>query len=194
VSKIERRLLLERMARMASAGGFLLGYTPTDFLDPESEELAAHARSLGILTVEFRPELKRQEIDLDTVRGLSRDPEQNHYRYTEYLLVHRTQTEVETARARMARETGLPAPDSDEMALFRTPTRLNRYGHEYLALLWERRLPPALLTQLRANRLHRTSDDDAGEGRYLPGGVPELSAGEIRQEIRRTGKLPEPPK
>ncbi len=186
VSKIERELLLERMARMAAASGAVMGFTPTDFLDPESETLAVQARSLGVLTVDFLPELKRQEIDIPTIRELSHDPEQNHYRYTEYLLVHRTQTEVDEARVRVAYETGLPSPDSDEMGLFRTPERLNRYGHEYLALLWEKRLSPELLESIRS---HRQPDSGSDSG-YLPGGVPVLTA----EELGKIGKLPEPPK
>ncbi len=185
VSRVERELLIERLARLLMPHGITLGYTPTDFLSDDAGKVAALARALGVITVEFGPELKRQEVDIPTLRQLSEDPDLNHYRYTEYLLVHRTQTDLEAARDRIAAETGLPLPDPDAMGLFRDRSHPNDYGHEYLAILWERRLSPALLDTLRKQRLEPR---DTPEG-FLPGGVPMMN------EIDRAANqhLPEAP-
>lgn len=186
VSRAERELLLERLQKIASSQGIFVGFTPTDFLEKDSETVAAVARAVGIPTVDFMPELKRHEISLNTIRSYSLDPEENHYRYTEYLLVHHTQADVEATRRKLVEETGLGTPDSDEIGLFLTRERLNHYGHELLARLWERRLTPTLLQDLQNSRqgnVHRGQD-------YLPGGVPVLTP----EEIGTIGKLPEPPR
>ncbi|MCW5830778.1 MAG: hypothetical protein KIT79_15845 [Deltaproteobacteria bacterium] len=183
VSRIERELLIDRLLRITAPQNVLLAVLPTDFTSADSVAVAQHARSQGALAVEFMPELRRQEVDLAAVRSMDPDPEANRFHYAEYLLVHRTQTEIDDARRRIAEETGLPPPETNDTGLFETPVQPNRYGHEYLAMLWERRLA-AILPEWRERR----GDPLEPSGGFLPGGVP------VMEVSGRDGALPDAPK